>query len=410
MSSKASPTSDKPAETTPVVEPAAAAPASTPDATPPADNAPSPGAQDEKSGLMAAILDVVPVEDDPDEFDPMAPPAEDAGATSDPDPSKSGDPPAKEAAKPEDAEAAAKGKAKPEDAKAAAKGEAKPEDAEAAAKGEDDADAAEGGDAEDAPLGELTDAELDSYKPRVQKRIKHLLGQIDALKEDAGKHQQFVQFLETNQLTPDDTKLLLGAGVALRRGDFATFLQAVEPYVQLAREATGAALPPDLQQQVDDGYITRELAAEVAQSRHAAQRARNEAVTASQRANQTTAAAQEQRRADLARQVHSTIASWETKTRASDPDYDAKADAVTRYVRAAVAEKGLPTTPEQAIEIANAAYAEVNTLLGQAKPKPKPTRPTPSGVSTTGTPVQSAPRTLEEAAYAGLRAAQAAGG
>jgi len=229
-------------------------------------------------------------------------------------------------------------------------------------------------------------------------RAKAAEATVKEYQTDAEQFRQFQSYLTTSQLSAEDTNLLLGLGAALRKGDFATFLDGVLPYVQLAQEATGQRLPADLQEKVDSGYVTEDMARDYARTRYTAQQLQAQA-----QEMQTRQA--EQARQANAHSVASAVTQWETSVRTTDPDYSHKEDAVRRYAQALVAERGAPQSPEQAVEYARLAYEEVNRLLKPLKPAVQPTRPTPTGaqVATSATP---APRTLMEAAMAGLHKAR----
>jgi hypothetical protein len=128
-----------------------------------------------------------------------------------------------------------------------------------------------------------TEAELKRLKPETRKRFERLLQQRDEartaysqVEPELAQHRQLTGYLREHQLAPDDVNMLLGVGAHLRKGDFQSFLNGVMPYVQAAQEALGQRLPPDLQQQVDEGLVSESAARELSQTRFRAIQAENQ--------------------------------------------------------------------------------------------------------------------------------------
>jgi hypothetical protein len=246
---------------------------------------------------------------------------------------------------------------------------------------------------------EITDKELQQYGKRSRKRIQQLLEQRATLQAQVEAVRPMAEAILPLGLKPDDVNTGLGLIAALNRGEFDTFLKGVAPFVNLAQQATGQALPPDLQQQVSQGYITLDLAKQLATSRLQAQ-------LATGRQRQTEEQMQVERQAILANTLRKTVSDWEAATRASDPDYAAKEALIRSEVQARMVGHGVPRTPEAALQMARDAYNEVNTRLAAFKPKPVSTRPSPSSASSVSTPVHQQPKSLMDAMMHGLRTAQ----
>ena len=92
-----------------------------------------------------------------------------------------------------------------------------------------------------------------AYNKGTRERIEQLLGQRNAFKAEAEVTQTLRNFLVTNDIAREDFQLTLDLAAAMRRGDFKSFLEGVGPYVQLATQALGITLPPDLQGEVTAG-------------------------------------------------------------------------------------------------------------------------------------------------------------
>lgn len=248
--------------------------------------------------------------------------------------------------------------------------------------------------------------ELDRYHSRTRKRIEKLLDQrnqaraeTEALKADAQLGVGFKEYLRQNDIAKEDLGVLLDLGAALRRGDMQTFYQGVKPYIDLAEEALGIRVPADLQQQVQQGYMSNEAASLMSRERHA----RMVAEANAQRMQQMQHAQQTQQQvAQTQHAIASSVSQWEAQVRQSDPDYGLKQDAVKNLIWAVVQERGAPQSPEHAVEIAKEAYARANNMVAQWQPKPKATSPVPSSVHRS-TGVSAEPKSLMEAASIALQ-------
>jgi len=260
----------------------------------------------------------------------------------------------------------------------------------------------------DEPPRDLTEADFaDVEKPSVKKRIDTLLGQraaarheSETLREPATQWTTHVDFLQQNGITPQQAQDLYGVGALLARGDFVNFLAAVEPYVQAARAAVGAVLPPDLQRRVDEGGLSQEDADELSRTRAAAAHAQR---LVQQSEVQRTATADHAR----ATNVHQAMTQWEAGVSARDPEYARKRDAVTTYATAMVAQRGLPPDPVTAIAWINEAYSEVNKLAASMRPPVQATPARPSSVAP-ATKALPEPRSLAEAVHLALQRTRAA--
>ena len=249
------------------------------------------------------------------------------------------------------------------------------------------------------------ETELSTYKPDTRRRIEQLLAQrnearqtSERFKGDAEAFAQFRSYQQAHQLENDDVNLLLATGAALRRGDFKAFLDGVMPYVDVAQQALGISLPADLHQQVENGQIPVETAREISINR--IQNARLQTESNSYRDGMEL-----QNQQVLANRIYDSVAAWETQTKARDPDWALKKDIVERFSQSIVMSEGRPTSPQQAVAMAQKAYEEANRVVERMRPQPVPTRQQPSGVhQTTGNGAAAPePRNLMEAAILGLQ-------
>lgn len=266
---------------------------------------------------------------------------------------------------------------------------------------EQQADAKAEGEAEGVlPEGDPTEEELKDYSQKANARIRDLVAQRNEASQQAQAVAPILDFLTEHQIPQDDLGIVLDLTARLRHGDFAGFLQGVQPYVDLAQQYTGQALPADLQQQVQQGLVSPGIATELAQRRAELQVTQNNHAEI-QRTQQVQ---QVHGRADI---IKSAVEKWEVQTKQADPDYALKADLIRRTSQALMQEKGIPQTPEDAVAVAKAAYAEVNGQMGRLRPQKQATNANPRSTGQQGgsAPVAE-PTSMMEAAMQGLKAAQ----
>jgi hypothetical protein len=249
-----------------------------------------------------------------------------------------------------------------------------------------------------------SDAELKKLRPETRKRFERLLAQRnqarqqwDGVQGELEQHRQLQGYLKQHQLAPEDVNMLLGVGASLRRRDYAGFLQGVTPYVLAAQEALGLRVAQDLQRQVDDGTISEDTAKELTRTRHRAAQAEHQLNDHAQR----NAAETQNRSVQI---IRTAVDNWEANIRSRDPDYPHLADTVRRYAQGLMQERGIPQTPEQAVQLTQTAYDEAKKTMSKLRPSPQPTRQTPSGVHVaTNGAANVQPRTMKEAVLAELQ-------
>jgi hypothetical protein len=251
-----------------------------------------------------------------------------------------------------------------------------------------------------------TPEELAGYKKDTRLRMEQLLSERNGYRTEAQVTQTLRDFLVVNDIAKEDFQLTLDLAAAMRRGDFQGFLNGVGPYVQLATQALGITLPPDLQGEVQAGRVGYEVAAQMSRDRYARALAEQRAT----RATQVMSSQQDYtRQTDLSRSIEQTVAQWEQGIRQTDPDYGRKEETVRNFLWAVVREKGVPQTPEHAVEIAKEAYARANNTLRQFAPPPRATRAVPSSMNRSAAPgARPEPNSMMEAAMLGLERARRA--
>ncbi len=152
---------------------------------------------------------------------------------------------------------------------------------------------------------DVPEEELNSYKPKTQRRIKKLLADRESLRKEVGGLKQEVErlhnidaFIANANLTYDEVNTGFDIMKAMKH-DPATALVSLKGYVGQLEQLLGMQLPEELREQVDDGYLDEETALELSQLRsrealasQASQQARQEADAL--RAQQAANAAQAQ--------------------------------------------------------------------------------------------------------------------
>ena len=222
---------------------------------------------------------------------------------------------------------------------------------------------------------EPSEEELKAWKPKTKKRFESLQTKYreekslrEKAENDAGQYRQFTSFLEENRLSGEEANKLFHIG-ALMKNDPVKALEAITPYYEELLQTTGNVLPAELQQQVDQGYLTKANALEL--SRRRATENTNKAIVQEK--------TQYQQQQDLTRQnqqfnsMQNALANWENQWSTSDPDYNTKKDRVLERVELALARasrtNSLPQTVEQITQLAENAKKEVETDIRQYRPK-----------------------------------------
>jgi type II secretory pathway pseudopilin PulG len=245
---------------------------------------------------------------------------------------------------------------------------------------------------------EVTQEELAKVSKTAQRKIsklskqrQRLAGEVErlkALEPDAQAAIQVTQYLTKADISRDDFVMGLELMAAMRRGDFRTFYEGVKPYMRLCEEYLGIALPPDLQQQVQQGQMTTQAAMQFSKERMDRAMAQTNAAKQHQMMQQyqqtTTTQLEQQRLQNLANSVAVTVDHWEKQIARTDPSYmSVKRAAVNEVMWAVVKEQGPPQSAEHGLAIAKEAYRRVNAHFARLGPQRAPTYRTPSSTGRT---------------------------
>jgi hypothetical protein len=196
-----------------------------------------------------------------------------------------------------------------------------------------------------------------------------LTAQLEEATVDAGNYRQFTGYLEQNGITEPEANELFEIG-ALMKNDPAKALELIHPHYQQLLQVTGNILPEDLQQQVQQGFLTREHAIEISRSR--AMNQTNQIITQEKQQRQQIQT-QRQQQQEQTTAIQDGITNWESKWSKSDPDYNKKKDRVLDQVELMLAranrEGKMPQTVDEAIKLAEDARKFVEKDLKQFMPK-----------------------------------------
>jgi len=250
---------------------------------------------------------------------------------------------------------------------------------------------------------EVSDDELTAYKPKTRKRIEQLLGKnkdlsakVESLEQPAGEYAKIEEFLRQSGTTFEQAGDALEISALMNANPEEAYKRLV-PIVQELGKKVGAFLPQHLADRVKKGLISREDATTLARA-EAGQRLATE---------QRTRLEEGQRREQFRQSVQgmeAAVRNWETGIASSDPDYETKRARVGEKIEIALsrakAAGQIPRTAEDAVAIANRAYAAVNEELKPFIRKPAVT-PVDGGAGTRAT---AKPRNEYEAAEQALAA------
>lgn len=278
------------------------------------------------------------------------------------------------------------------------------------ASSEDDKSKAPKGDKkpEDAKDGSESDDEFEDFTPEERKHLKKatterfdklknlyrttkdeliaVKSQIEEANVEAGYYRKFVGFLDENRISQDEANQLFHIG-AMMKNDPVGALNAITPYYTELLRITGNVLPPDLQQQVQQGYITKDRALELSRLRATGE---TEKQIRTERENH-----QQQRETTRQRQqeigsIQSAVANWERQWASSDADYAKKKervlDRVELLLTRASKNGSLPKTVDEAVKLANQAKSEVEADLRRLVPQRKQVIPVDGGSSASNMP------------------------
>ncbi|MFY7925572.1 MAG: hypothetical protein ACOVN5_07160 [Aquidulcibacter sp.] len=203
-------------------------------------------------------------------------------------------------------------------------------------------------------------------KRELKQKVAEYERQIEPLRQDAGRYQNVVSFLDQAGMTADEAADILQIGGLMKTNPVEAWAR-MKPTIQNLLIAAGEVLPEDLQGRVVNGEMSREAAIEVARAR---------ALASSVQRQQSFREQREQRTATetAARAVQQVAVDWETDRKRKDPNFAAKLPEIQREITYQRHLNGgkVPTSPEAAKQELDAAYKAVNDRFKPAAPAPTP--------------------------------------
>jgi hypothetical protein len=215
---------------------------------------------------------------------------------------------------------------------------------------------------EDKKSKDYSDVPFNTH-PRFKELIKEknsYKAKVAEYEPDAKQYRQIQEFMQANFLSAEEVAEGLALMAEMKSGDSAKAYDALQKKLENLAVAAGKKLPQDIEQRIEQGYVDRETAEQLYQKQALAQR---QAEVAQARLNQTAAMEAQQKVQNIA----SSVAAWESTIRASDPDFDIKAELVRDRVQAKLAAQGMPRSSEEALALSKGAYEEVNQMLRRAQ-------------------------------------------
>lgn len=204
------------------------------------------------------------------------------------------------------------------------------------------------------------------FRELVQEKNKYK-AQVTEYESDAKQYRDIQAFMQQNNLSAEDVANSLQMLAKMRSGSPAEAYELLQGRLEEIAVAAGKKLPQDLEEKVDQGYIDRDTAAELHQARVQAERQAQQAQSQLEQRTQQDAKAQ-------AYAMANAVSAWEVSTKATDPDYDLKADLVKDRVRAQIASNGMPKTTEEAVKLSKDAYDQVTQALLRVRGDKQPMR------------------------------------
>lgn len=248
----------------------------------------------------------------------------------------------------------------------------------------DDADSdAENGDETDAGPDEENFSDVPFHN---HPRFKQLITQRNQYREGAVEYAKVQSFLEETGVSAEEAASALQIQGLLKTDPQEAWKQ-LQPVVQQLVRDIGLVLPDDLRQQVAEGKLSKEAAAEISRLRSQNATSQKQAEHQKQRDEQTA-------RQQSAKAVTDAVANWELEQR-KDPDFEAKAEDLMREVVWLQSKEGKPNSPDKAKDQLERAMKTVNEKIA-ARTKPKPSVQTLTGGRTASATEGAAPKSTLE--------------
>lgn len=185
--------------------------------------------------------------------------------------------------------------------------------------------------------------------------------------EQAARYERFENYMQANNIPPDDANRALELTALAQRNPEEFFAKLGEIYENFAI-TLGKKLPPDLQKEVDEGYMGE------AQARAAA-KDRTDKARAERERDQERTVNQVAARENAQKQSADFVARWFEDVATRDPHLEQKSDAIVGEMMRLQQVSGAPENLREVKMLLDAAYDNVSKRMS-VRPK-TPTGPVP---------------------------------
>lgn len=211
-------------------------------------------------------------------------------------------------------------------------------------------------------------------------RFKKLIKERNTYREKAGQLDSIHQFMQNAKLTDEDVIRLLTLGREMKVGDPQKAYTELKRWTDDFAVASGVQLPEHLASKVEQGYMDQDTAQEVWQQQFNDRRAAQQAAEENQQFRDIA-------KQNSQRSVMEAVTTWETNTRANDPDYELKDRQIQDRVRLMAIDRGAPTSRDQALAYVQEAYQQVSNEMKSTLGARKQSMRTAVGGKVSGTPL-----------------------
>lgn len=234
--------------------------------------------------------------------------------------------------------------------------------------------------------------EVQEDRKQLRAKVQEFEAKMAEVTPKAEQLDRIGGFMRENELTAEEVQRGFEI-MALMKHNPAAALEKLMPHLDVLELASGRKLPPDLQERVDAGEVTPDIAREAAKARMDAQLART-------RVERTEQAIQQTRAQEAATAMRTAVDSWEATVKATDPDYPHMQSFIIDRTRVLM-QQTPPRSPDEAVTLAKRAYDDVKAQMRRVMPQRTPTRPMTSDKSSTT--AVATPKTLEDVVKLALR-------
>ena len=188
-------------------------------------------------------------------------------------------------------------------------------------------------------------------------RFKQLITERNSLRGDAGEYRKITAFMDANALTAEEAANGVTIMGLAKLNPVEAFKQ-VAPWFKSLAIAAGEILPDELQQRVQKGELTKDVAFELS---------RTKAATTAQQVRQQFEQQRGQRmqQTEASTAIHNAAVSWEQDRQLKDPNFAAKLPRIQKEIAWLHAQGQRPTTPDGVTKQLKTVYEAVNRELGK---------------------------------------------